>query len=237
MALARSMGWVALNQWRASSPTRTPDGPRKASPTLGHLPVRPGPAVRTEVFIQGVLDEGVGEVVAPRVRSSRTRATAAAASRMSSNSSSEVFVARAKQVEVEVPTDHRRHRQHPLSVLTEAHQPEPRSLRARCRVRPSAPGIPRPCPSPRGPGRWLRSPTSGAAPRSRRTGCHRSRDTRRGRGQPRRRRGCDRRRPPRTPSPPLSSSPASSMRETPLCRRREARVSSKGWDCDNSLSR
>ena len=65
MALVRSMGWVALNQWRASSPTLFPGrSPQSVLQRFGHLAVRPCPSGGAQVLVQRVLDEGVGEAVA-----------------------------------------------------------------------------------------------------------------------------------------------------------------------------
>ena len=65
---------------------------------LGHLPVRPGPAVGTQVFVQRVLDQGVGEVVATRrVGFLTNEGRGRGASRMSRSSSSAVSVARASK--------------------------------------------------------------------------------------------------------------------------------------------
>ena len=66
MALAKSMGWVAAIQWRASSPTRAPGrSPHRSSRASATGAVGPGPAGGPEVLVQGVLDEGVGEVERP----------------------------------------------------------------------------------------------------------------------------------------------------------------------------
>ena len=90
---------------------------------FGHLPVRPGPAGGTQVLVQGVLDEGVGEVVVPGASaSSRTRAAAAAASRMSSSSSSVVLVARARRS---------RSKSRPMTAATDSTRP------ASCPSRPT----------------------------------------------------------------------------------------------------
>ena len=78
MALARSMGWVALIQCRASSPTLLRGDHRRGLP--GPRPTcrcalarRVGP----EVLVQRVLNQRVGEAVPARVSpSSRTRDTA-----------------------------------------------------------------------------------------------------------------------------------------------------------------
>ena len=66
MALARSMGWEAAEPV-AGQFAHPGTGPvaAKVFERFGHLPVRPGPAVGTKVFIQGVLDERVREVVTP----------------------------------------------------------------------------------------------------------------------------------------------------------------------------
>ena len=87
---------------------------------LGHLPVGPGPTGATEILVQGVLDEGVGEAVVPGVSaSSRTRAAAVAASRMSSSVVFRCLGGPGQHVEVEVPADHRGQRQHPLGVWSQ----------------------------------------------------------------------------------------------------------------------
>ena len=66
MALTRSTGWVALNQWRASSPTRAPGrSPQRLSKASATWRWARARRVGPEVLVQGVLDEGVGEVVAP----------------------------------------------------------------------------------------------------------------------------------------------------------------------------
>ena len=66
MALARSIGWVALEPV-AGQLAHPRAGPVAAEvfERFGHVPVRPRPAVGTEVFVQRVLDQRVGEVVAP----------------------------------------------------------------------------------------------------------------------------------------------------------------------------
>ena len=73
-------GWVALNQWWASSPTRGRGGP----PTRPRSPQPPGRWARCDgsrpVLVQGVLNEGVGEAVAAgRIGDLRTRGRGAAA--------------------------------------------------------------------------------------------------------------------------------------------------------------
>ena len=66
-----------LGSRTSGGPVRRPATGAIAAEVLqrfGHLPVRPGPAGGTQILVQGVLDEGVGEGVVPGVSaSSRTR--------------------------------------------------------------------------------------------------------------------------------------------------------------------
>jgi hypothetical protein len=66
MALSASVGLVASRKWRASSPRRASLGlPVEVLDGLAHGLVQPGAPRPTEVLVEGVLDEGVGEAVAP----------------------------------------------------------------------------------------------------------------------------------------------------------------------------
>ena len=76
---------------------------------LGHGAMSPRPARDPQVLVHGVLDEGVGEAVAPgNVDQLTHQAAAAAASRTSRSSPSELLGHPGQQLQVEVPSDHRR---------------------------------------------------------------------------------------------------------------------------------
>ena len=212
-------GWEALNQWRASSPTRDPGrSPQRSSSASATWRWARARRVRPEVLVQRVLDEGVGEAVVPRgvgelahqgrggrrvedveqrrrptvsvARASRSRSKSRPITAASDNTRS----ASASQPP-DTGADHRadagrqRHLRRAASAATQ---------------RPVA-----------RPGRSPRSRRGGGAPRSRRTGCRRSRDAPPGRdARPASSRVC-----PAAASisdtTPVSSSPANSMRATP----------------------
>ena len=91
---------------------------------LGHLPVRPRPTGGTEVLVQRVLDEGVGEAVVPRgvgelAHQGRGRRGVEDVEQL-------VFRCLGgpgQHIEVEVPADHRGQRQHPLGVVSQSPDP------------------------------------------------------------------------------------------------------------------
>ena len=144
--LGRSMGWVALDQCRASSPTSEPGGvAAELFQGLGHLPVGPGPPRGAQVLVEGVLDEGVGEVVAPGGvgqlphQGDRRR-------RVEDVEQLVLGDARrpGQQVEVEVAADDRGDRQHPFGVRPESHHPAADHLAHAVGQGLLRPGCPRP---------------------------------------------------------------------------------------------
>ncbi len=162
---------------------------------FGDSSVRPRPPGETEVFVQGVLDEGVGEVVVPG-RVGRARAPAPPRRRRRGCRAARLPMfgwpgrahrGRSRDRSPRRPTA-------PARRLVRAARRARRSPRGRCRASAiCSSGVGCHPSAGRRPGRSPRSRRGGGAPRSRRTGCRRSRDTPHGRDRRRRRRGCVRR--------------------------------------------
>ena len=95
---------------------------------LGHLAVGPGPAVGTQVLVQGVLDEGVGEGVAPGLGQLADQGHG----RCGIEDVEQVVLVGlggpGQEIEVEVAPDDRRHRQHPPGLFAQTAHPGPDHL-------------------------------------------------------------------------------------------------------------
>ena len=159
MALARSMGWVAADPVAGQLADPDPGAiPAEVLQGLGHLPVRPGPAGGTQVFVQGVLDEGVGEGVAPG--GVGQLAHQGHGGRGVEDVEQLVLGGLGRpgqEIEIEVPTDDRRQRQHPPGVLAQSHHPGPDHLAHAVGQGHRVQGVLRRPPSRRRPDRWRRS--------------------------------------------------------------------------------
>ena len=119
----RRWAWWRGEKWRASSPRRASlYVPIEALDGLTHRPVQSGAPRRTQVLVEGVLDEGVRRSCSARGSpvAFTTRRRAGPRSRRSMSSSSSELGHLSKEVEVEVASDHRRRRQDLGGVVPEA---------------------------------------------------------------------------------------------------------------------